>query len=395
MIKMKNKIILAMLCSLSVGVFAQAGQGSSGVQVMGASSAQQQQSTQPNSGQNKIAAVANGMTDQMLKNSAPLSVTAPQYLPPVQPTAVGVQPAVSAYGTQINYNQSQQQPQPQQQNPIAQQNQQHAQPPTGLPELPTATANQAIYEAGLSLSPDEIRKLKKQIEEQGRAAAEDPMGRPPRSETNSVLVSLTPGSTPPVVRLYMNYPTSLVVVDNAGNPWPIDNWSGGSKQIEILRPTEKGPDGASISMTPRTPTGKFTYGGLSLHLKDLAIPIVITYVGGQPVVDQRVELRVQRRGPNTTTPTSFSVGPAANTSLLSLLDGVAPSSAKPLKVVGQAQVWDMGNGKMFVRTPLVVISPGYTSGMRSADGTNAYEMDKVSELRALEGGKVVSISIDY
>jgi intracellular multiplication protein IcmK len=416
----KNAIVLAVLCAAGVSVWAQQ---SGGVQVMpvdggagakpASSSAQAQpaqgQNTQVQSAANKLGPNTSAFSDGLKRNGAPITTTAPQFIPnnseagviaPVAP------PTVSAYGTPIYYGtgamvngQLVTSGTAQAQAPVQYQNQgqqvQAQNLPQGLPAIPTATAQQAMYDSGLSLSADEIRKLKKQIEEQGRAAAEEPTGRPPRAETNSVLVSLTPGSTPPVVRLYMNYPTALVVVDNAGNPWPIENFSGGSKQIEIVRTVEKGPDGASISLTPRTPTGKFTHGGISLNLKDLAIPVSITYVGGQPVVDQRVELRVPRRGPNTSTPTQMSIGPAASTSLLSLLDGVAPHNAKAMKVSGLAQAWDTGNGRMVVRTPLVVISPGYASGMRSADGTNAYEMEKVSELRALDGGKVVSISLDY
>jgi intracellular multiplication protein IcmK len=79
-----------------------------------------------------------------------------------------------------------------------------------------------------------------------------------------------------------------------------------------------------------------------------------------------------------------------------LLDGVAPQGATSLKVTsGNAQAWSVGNGRMLVRTPLTVISPGYISGMRSADGTNVYEMEQVTELRAINGGQIVSVSIDY
>lgn len=341
------------------------------------------------------------------QNPTPITPSAPQFIPAAQQpgTVPGpvVTPTVSAYGTPIYYDQNgvpQATPPVQQAVPVAGQPTQIQAantPPTALPPLPVATVPQALEAGGLYLQPNQIRQLHKEVENMGRAAAEDPAGLPPRSATSSVKASLTPGSTPPVIRLYMNYPTSLVIVDNAGNPWPIENWAGGSSSIEIKRPVSKeSPDSASITLTPRTATGKFTFGGLTLYLKDLAIPVSITYVGGQPIVDQRVEVRIPARGPNTTAPVSQGVGAAANPALLSLLDGVAPATAKPLKVPsGLAQAWSLGNNRMMVRTHLSVISPGYTSGMRSADGTNVYEMEQVSELRAMKDGKIVSISIDY
>ena len=354
-------------------------------------SAPRQQPAQP------VAQPTPAQISQQRFGAEPITTTAPQFLPANQaPMATQVAPpTVSAYGTPIYYN-NQGQPQPQ---PVAAPAQQAAGAslPTSLPPLPQVSVPQALQEGGLYLSPAQIREMHRQVDEMGRAAAEDTSGRPPRAETSSVKASLTPGSTPPVMRIYMNYPTSLVVVDSAGNPWPIENWAGGSSTIEVKRPLAKdSPESASLTITPRTPTGKFTHGGLTLYLKGLAIPVSLTYVGGQPVVDQRLEVRIPTRGPNTSAPISVGVGPAANPSLLSLLDGVAPQGATSLKVTsGNAQAWSVGNGRMLVRTPLTVISPGYISGMRSADGTNVYEMEQVTELRAINGGQIVSVSIDY
>lgn len=318
-------------------------------------------------------------------SAPPITSTAPQFLP----KSAGV----SAYGTPLVYDANGSVIQSPQQNSST-----GSTLPNRLPDLPTGAVSveQVLQEGGLVLSPEQIRDLHIKIDRMGRAAAEDPNGAPPRPETSSVVASLTPGSTPPVVRIYMNYPTSLVVVDSAGNPWPVDNWAGGSKNIEIKRPTAKDSiEGASITMTPLTPTGKYTHGGMTLYLKGLAVPVSLTYVGGQPVVDTRVEIRIPARGPNTTAPSSVGVGPAANPSLLSLIDGVAPQGAKSLKVMGAASAWSIGENRMLVRTPLTIISPGYISGMKSADGTNVYEMEQVSELRALNAGQIVSISIDY
>jgi intracellular multiplication protein IcmK len=339
----------------------------------------------------------------MPPDPAPITSTAPQFLPQPAPVQT-VMPTVSAYGTPIYYGPNgQMSAQPVQMQMTQQQGQvmgQQGQPgvPTALPPLPQpSVVQQALTESGMFLTPTQIRELKKQAEEMGRAAAEEPTGRPPRSETRFVTYSMSPGSTPPVVRLYMGYPTSVVMVDSAGNPWPIENFVGGSKHIEIKRPLEKeDANSASLTITPLTPTGKFTHGGVTVYLKGHPIPISLTYVGGQPMVDQRLDVRVPMRGPNTSAPMSFGVGPAANPQLLSLLEGVAPTGAKSLVVPSRnAQAWSLGNGKMLVRTPLVIISPGYVAGMKSSDGTNVYEMEQVSELKAIYEGKIVSIGIDY
>jgi intracellular multiplication protein IcmK len=332
-----------------------------------------------------VGAQAQGQTIIQTRAAEAITTSAPQFMVNQAPIPPAAPPTVSAYGTPINYQQSS--------------NGQQA--PVGLPPVPgqQVTVQQVLQEGGLYLTPNQIREMRKVVDGMGQAAAEEASGRPPRAETSSIVASLTPGATPPVIRVYMNYPTSLVFVDSGGNPWPIENFAGGSKNLEIKRPLPKDdPDAvsASLSITPQNPTGKFTHGGITVYLKKLAIPVVVTYVGGQPVVDQRLEVRVPMRGPNSVTPISVGVGPAANPSLLSLLDGVAPQGSKPLKVSsGAGQAWSIGNGRMFVRTPWTVISPGYVSGMKSADGTNVYEMEQVTELRAINGGKIQTISIDY
>lgn len=353
-------------------------------------------------GNQSSVSLENGSGNDSIFYGQPITPGAPHFHPSTKNRVVTT-PTVSAYGTPIYYDQNGN-PQPLPNNAATNRaagNNQSALPPLPqvqqAPSLPKVTVEQALQAAGFFLSPEQIKELHKEIDEMGRAAAEDPSGRPPRSETSSVKVSLSPGSTPPVVRLYMNYPTSLVVVDNAGNPWPIENWVGGSTSIEIKRPIAKdSPNSASLTMTPRTPTGKFTHGGITLYLEGLAIPISLTYVGGQPVVDQRLEVRVPARGPNTSAPVYSGLGPSANPSLLSLLDGVPPHGASKLNVTtANAQAWAVGN-RMFVRIEnMEVISPGFFSSMKSANGTRVYEMEKITELRVMNNGEIESIKIDY
>ena len=263
--------------------------------------------------------------------------------------------------------------------------------PQSLPPLPPGllTPESAMESVNLVLSPDQIRKIRKNVEDMQQAASEVPSGVPPRPVTNSVVASLTPGATPPVIRLFKSFPTALVVVDSTGTPWPVTNFVA-DPSVDVHRGGESSQaEGASLSLTPKR---QFVQGGISVYLKGQSVPVVLTFVSAQKEVDMRTEVRVNARGPNSRI--EFAGLPEqANPSLLSLLDGVAPSGAKVLRVSGPAQAW-MSNGKMLVRTPLSLISPAWISSVRSADGTQAYELMPISEIRAMKDGKIVTLSID-
>ena len=73
-----------------------------------------------------------------------------------------------------------------------------------------------------------------------------------------------------------------------------------------------------------------------------------------------------------------------------------PKEAKKLHVNGaQAEAW-MYQSKLYLRTPLTLISPGWTSKLAGSDGTIfVYEVsDPVSKIILLDGGKMKHATLE-
>ena len=139
----------------------------------------------------------------------------------------------------------------------------------------------------------------------------------------------------------------------------------------------------------------YTYGNLAVRLRGLNTPVMLTLIPGQKAVDYRVDLRVQGYGPNAKSmPMEEGSPPAANDILLHVLDGVPPPGSARLTVSGgDAIAWFL-NDRMFVRTSLTILSPGWIGSMTSADGTHAYEMQKSPVLLVSWHGKVMQLKVE-
>lgn len=225
-------------------------------------------------------------------------------------------------------------------------------------------------------TPDKkIREVNKDIYNKGKVISETPVTAPKIS--NDVIVArLEPGSISPVIRLGKNRTTTITMTDMTGQPWPIINYDGLSEEdFTVKRLDNPAPDGYVLSVTPKNP---FASGNLVLVLKGLPTPISIDFVSNQKTVDGSKQVRVMGRGPNTQL-TSISLPDSLDTSLLSILQGVAPDGYTMLKTSTAAvQAWKSRDGSMYIRTRYKVMSPAFEHVTSSPDGTYAYKMVPVS-----------------
>lgn len=240
----------------------------------------------------------------------------------------------------------------------------------------------------LPLSPQQIVELKRLYHASQFASATSPQ-TPPKPTATSQFVSLAPGATPPVIRLSAGFVSSLVFLDSTGAPWPITAYDIGDPKSFNIQWDKK-----SNTLMVQAST-LYTYGNLAIRLEGLSTPVMLTLIPGQKAVDYRVDLRVQGNGPNAK-PSLLSHGvPAgANPVLMGVLDGVAPTGAGNLRVMGGlAQAWLLA-GKVYLRTRLTVLSPGWLSIMQSADGTKAYELPKAPTILVSKNGQVAQLKLE-
>jgi intracellular multiplication protein IcmK len=238
------------------------------------------------------------------------------------------------------------------------------------------------------LSPEQILRLK-QMSESREFAETSTVGAPPKPTATSQFVNLSPGSTPPVIRLSQGFVSSLVFLDSTGSPWPISAYDLGD-------PASFNIEWDKTSNTLMIQALKlYNYGNLAVRLKGLNTPVMLTLIPGQKAVDYRVDLRIQGYGPNAKAlPTEEGLPPGANHILLHILDGVPPAGSQRLTVSGgEARAWIAGT-KMYVRTNLTVLSPGWIGFMTSADGMHAYEMQKSPVLLVSWHGKVMQLKVE-
>jgi intracellular multiplication protein IcmK len=255
-------------------------------------------------------------------------------------------------------------------------------------ELMDSKAFEAVLRQKFPLTPEQIVRLRQLYETMEFARASTP-GTPPKPTATSQFVNLSPGSTPPVIRLSQGFVSSLVFLDSTGSPWPISAYDLGDPSSFNIQ-WDKTSNTLMIQATKL-----YTYGNLAVRLRDLNTPVMLTLIPGQKAVDYRVDLRVQGYGPNAKSmPMEEGLPPGVNDILLHVLDGVPPPGSQRLTVSGgDARAWLL-NDKMYVRTNLTILSPGWIGSMTSADGMHAFEMQKSPVLLVSWHGKVMQLKVE-
>ncbi|KTD24580.1 DotH/IcmK family type IV secretion protein [Legionella maceachernii] len=255
-------------------------------------------------------------------------------------------------------------------------------------ELIDVKAFEGVTRQLFPLTPEQIIRLK-QMYQANEFAEASTAGTPPKPTATSQIVNLSPGSTPPVIRLSQGFVSSLVFLDSTGAPWPISAYDLGDPSSFNIQ-WDKTSNTLMIQALKL-----YNYGNLAVRLRGLNTPVMLTLIPGQKAVDYRVDLRIQGFGPNAKTmPTEEGLPPSANDVLLHVLDGVPPAGSQRLTVSGgDARAWIIGD-KMYVRTNLTILSPGWIGSMTSADGMHAYEMQKSPVLLVSWHGKVMQLKVE-
>lgn len=269
-------------------------------------------------------------------------------------------------------------------------------PPLRVEGPETASAKEVIEDKAFEsmeqqlfpLNPEQLVKLH-QMYNKKEFAESSPAGVPPKPTATSQFVNLSPGSTPPVIRLAQGFVSSLVFLDSTGAPWPISAYDLGDPAAFNIQWDHTGNTLMIQALK------LYNYGNLAVRLRGLNTPVMLTLIPGQKAVDYRVDLRVQGYGPNAKgLLMDEGLPPSANNVLLHVLDGVPPNGSQRLTISGgDARGWIL-NDKMFVRTNLTILSPGWIASMTSADGTHAYEMLKSPVLLVSWHGKVMQLKVE-
>ncbi len=238
------------------------------------------------------------------------------------------------------------------------------------------------------LKPEQIQELHKELDKSQIAVHTTPTP-PPMPISSTLTVDLSPGATPPIIRLATGFVTSIVFVDSTGQPWPVSDYSLGN------------PNGFNIKWDNKTntlfiqSTKEHINGNMGVRLAKLETPIMISLVTGQKDVDYRIDLQVPGNGPNAEAPMMDNIMPphGASMSLLGALDGVPPAGSIELNVAKEyGRAWAF-NGRLLFRTKLTLLSPAWSASVSSPDGTRVYELMQTPLILASKNGKTIKIEL--
>lgn len=239
------------------------------------------------------------------------------------------------------------------------------------------------------LNPDEIRSLLETYDS-SQQATEIPVHPYPEPEVVVETVPLDPGSKPPFIKVAKGHVTTVTTMDITGSPWPIQDisWAG---NFEIVQP-ESGENILRI-----TPLSEFAYGNISLRLIDLQTPVLFRIKAARDSIHYRYDARIPDYGPMAQTPIiSRGTTLAAGDGIMSaILDGVPPSDAIKLEITGvdgRTSAYRI-NATTYVRTPMTLLSPGWSSSVSSTDGMNVYAVSSAPVLLLSDRGQVVRAAL--
>jgi len=253
---------------------------------------------------------------------------------------------------------------------------------------PSRAAFTQVLRNLMPLTPSQILTLRGLFDKTQQAVATYP-GTPPKPTSSSILVNMSPGATPPIIRLRDGYVTSMVFLDSTGQPWPVVGYDLGNPKAFNIQPSA--PDGKSNTLLIQA-MDRYQEGNLAVMLKDENTPVMLTLMPGQRAVDYRVDLRIPGMGPNAMV-LSSGLPSAENPVLLSFLDGTPPPDAQLLTVEGApSQAWSY-QGFLYLRSRLTILSPGWIATMSSPDGTHVYQLAKTPVILASHRGQMVRLFI--
>lgn len=239
------------------------------------------------------------------------------------------------------------------------------------------------------LKPDEIRTLLEKFDST-QQAVETPIYPYPEPEVVVETVPLDPGSKPPFIKVARGHVSTVSIMDITGAPWPIQDisWAG---NFEIVQP-ESGENIMRI-----TPLSEFAYGNISIRLIDLQTPVLFRIKAARDSIHYRYDARIPDYGPHAETPIiqGGSTLAAGDSVMGAILDGVPPSDAVKMQVTGvdgRTSAFRV-NATTYVRTPLTLLSPGWSSSVSSTDGMNVYAVSNAPVLLLSDRGQVVRAAL--
>jgi intracellular multiplication protein IcmK len=241
--------------------------------------------------------------------------------------------------------------------------------PMPLPFAPPDLKSEALDRIA-PMTPEQVRELRRDLDARTKAMQQalEVQAKPVRRQ---VVIDLSPGATPEVIRATFAQGSIISFVDAAGRPWNV-------KTVENFNPS--GFDAAlfgtsSVSVGVAQPNARA--GNIGVLLEGVSTPLMFTFVTGQPEVDYALEVQLPRYAPGLAAPVgAVNHAPTANAAeLMNYLLNTPPSSARALKTDSTfVKAWQISPTKMIVRAEGMLVAPAFSRQQSSQTGVSVYEV---------------------
>ena len=267
-----------------------------------------------------------------------------------------------------------------------------------LPEGVSPEEFETLLRERLPFSPSQTRAIREADSRVERASTAR-VGPAPKPVSSSVRVRLSPGADPIVLRLSPDIPSAVIFMDVTGQPWNVQRIVVGRKGLVDIPEARDVKEGGDLKVASNkftvVPLAAHVSSSMTIYLEDAPAPIAVLFATNQPEVDLRLDVSVQARGPNAVAPIlSRNHSESVPAELTSMVTGITPAAAKPLKVVSSdlpdVQAWVLGS-RMYVRARANVLAPPVPKDGKVAagpDGTKVFELPFAPEVLLMQGGSV-------
>ncbi|MEJ6002668.1 DotH/IcmK family type IV secretion protein [Paucibacter soli] len=251
----------------------------------------------------------------------------------------------------------------------------------------------ALLNQQMPLSPNQVRQVN-QVSDAVKQARNARVGPAPKPVSVTARVKLSAGAEPHILRLSSDTVTSVIFNDVTGAPWNVVRVIAGAKDLlDISR--DKDAPGTKTNMFTIVPLDDHISTNVAVFLEGAPAPVVMVVATNQKEVDFRADISVQARGPAAVMPAiSRGLAESVSAELTTMVSGLTPAQAKPLKVVSsdfpEISAWVIGE-RMYVRSKANVLAPPVPKDGKvatGADGTKVYELPHAPEVLLMQGGSV-------
>lgn len=264
-------------------------------------------------------------------------------------------------------------------------------------ELDNQAAFEQDFDYEFNITPEQVRKIQSRKFQMEQASQ---MPVPYSGKTRSQAVSLDPGSKIGVINCYPQYVSTIRILDNSGNPWPIVAYMVGNQgSFKVQKPDMEPKDTLMVSPSVNAGSTNLTLMLDNQEGEDPVPPLSLQLIvspENKMNYDTVASIRVNRRGPRTSSPVMIddSENFYNDPSLLAFLDGVPPKGALRMKTTDKTiDAWMM-NDMLYVRSPNKIVWPAWTKSISSGEKNGtvyAYELPPVESIM-LTGNKTIGFS---